>query len=92
MYNIYRGVSGSHMVGKIRNLDKLIFPSWFLNDFGQVVVTRSAGREFQGMTTRFEKKCLSVLVLERGMESRRGWPREEGLCEKEKKSLKQSAE
>ena len=21
------------MVGKIRNLDKLIFPSWFLNDF-----------------------------------------------------------
>ena len=46
MYNIYRGVSGSHMVGKIRNLDMLIFPSWFLNDFGQVVVTRSAGREF----------------------------------------------
>ena len=54
-------------------------------------MTRSAGREFQGMTTRFEKKCLSVLVLERGMASRRGRPRE-GLCEKEKKSLKQSAE
>ena len=50
------------MVGKIRNLDKLIFLSWFLNDFGHVVVTRSAGREFQGMTTRFEKKCLSVLI------------------------------
>ena len=34
MYNIYRGVLGSHKVGKMRNLDKLIFPSWFLNDFG----------------------------------------------------------
>ena len=31
------------MVGKIRNLDKLIFPSWFLNDFGHVVVTSLQG-------------------------------------------------
>ena len=74
------------MVGKIRNLDMLIFPSWFLNDFGHVVVTKSAGREFQGMTTRFEKKCLSVLVLKREMASRRGWPREEGGKEKNRRS------
>ena len=46
------------MVGKIRHLDKLIFSSWFLNDFGHMAVTRSAGREFQGMTTRFEKKFI----------------------------------
>ena len=37
------------MVGKIRNLDKLIFPSWFWNDFGHVVVTRTA-RERVPMT------------------------------------------
>ena len=44
-----------------------------------MVVTRSVGREFPGMTTRFEKKWSSVLVLERGVESRRGWSREVGL-------------
>ena len=53
MYNIYRGVLGSYMVGKIINLDKLIFSSWFFNDFGHVIVTRSAGREFQGITTQY---------------------------------------
>jgi len=37
------------MLGKIRNFDKLILSSWFLNDFGHVVVTLSAGREFQGI-------------------------------------------
>ena len=30
------------MVRKIRNWDELIFPGWFLNDFGHVIVTSSA--------------------------------------------------
>ena len=60
MYNIYRGVVSRHVVGKIRTLDYLFFSSWFLKDFGPVVVTRSAGRELHGMTTRFEKKIINV--------------------------------
>ena len=56
-----------------------------------MVVTRFAGREFQGMTTRFEKKYLSVLVLERGWKAG-GGGQEKKDYEKKKKStmLKQA--
>ena len=56
-----------------------------LNNLTSAVVTTSAGREFHGWTTRLEKTYFAELVLTSGMDKRREWPLEKGLCEKVKK-------
>ena len=72
-------------VGRVKNLDRLSPANLRLKCLTSLVVTSSAGREFHGWTTRLEKTYFAELVLTRGMDKRKEWPLENGLCEKVKK-------
>ena len=72
-------------VGRVKNLERLSLASLRLNSLTSVEVTTSAGREFHGWTTRLEKMYFAELVLTSGMDKRKEWPLENGLCEKVKK-------
>ena len=76
----------------MRNLERLNLRSQDLKVvlFGDDTI--DCGREFQGWTTLYEKKCLSRLDLGMDVVIRSEWPLEEGLDVKEKKLEKLIAE
>ena len=62
--------------GKIRYLEKFTLAMLCLKVRVELVITMSAGNEFQMGTTRLTKKNFLVLDFARGIESLRWWPRE----------------
>ena len=83
---------GRFMYGMVRNWERFALERWFLNNFGFLMDIKSCVREFHGLMTRDEKKCLDKLFLHNGISSFFEWPRSDVECEAVKKSSNWRAE
>ena len=53
----------------VRNLERLAFETCSLNYLGFLMDIKSSEREFHGLMTRDDKKCVDKLFLHKGISS-----------------------